>query len=339
MRTLKTATLEKFSKFSNEEAYVEAFHKRLMKALPETERTGEYWGSSTRADLYPHLKSILSELETELDSATKIRLLDVGAGSGEVIDHVLKDYKSTISAVEPNPLMLDAYLKSMNKYDNLMLGSTFRGTVQSLYQSQPGESWLSNLPLQNLVISSHMIYGLTRRDDFEVSPAEDLLQFISAMYEKLAENGVLFVVYAVGENTILGEAGLDYLRKVKASTARNVQKIWEARKNVLENKEVVSHLNELFGQYCCEASSVRTDTRIYGESEDDIAAYCILGDLTEVNSNPFNLDKLCNSFDFIEKHGKDFGLEKVEGGVHDGMISSIVPQVICRFKKLAKEGK
>lgn len=72
--------IRKFSAMSNAEAYVEAFHNRLMRPLPDSDVTGEYWGSTTRLDFYPLLREALAELSCNRD----VKILDVGAG-GEII--------------------------------------------------------------------------------------------------------------------------------------------------------------------------------------------------------------------------------------------------------------
>lgn len=333
MKTHEGQTIGQFSTFTNEEAYVEVFHRRLMKPLPDTQTTGEYWGSTTRACYYPILREILAQLCTQKQP---IRLLDVGAGSGEMIDHVLKAFPAVISAIEPNPLMLERYLSALMK-NNLMKDSTYLGRIQRLYQGQPGENWLKNLPRQDLILASHMIYGLTSATSYtEVQARIDLTNFLAAMYEKLAEDGLLFIAYALGENVLFGEAAVDYVGKSVPIYEENVRKIWQARNEILENGGAAITLNKIFPDYACQFSIEKPISCVYGDSMDDIAAYCILGELTQIDGAPFDVNQLRHHFDFVAKYGKEFGLQEILGGSRDGMLSVPTPQIICKIKKTRK---
>lgn len=327
----KTAieTIRKFSTMTNAEAYVEVFHNRLMRPLPDSDVTGEYWGNASRADFYPHLREALGKLS----SKGPIRVLDVGAGSGEMVDHVLKHFPVAISTIEPNPRMLHNYLEAL-KRNAMMAESMYEGTVQSLYEGQPGHTWLKKVPAFNFVLASHMIYGLTSAASTgELDPERDLRQFLAAVYEKLADDGIMFIVYAVGENTILGEAAAYCLSHISASHENNVRKIWKARTHLLEFQNVQEHLNVLFPNYRCEVSTTRVNSLVYGDNLDDIASYCILGELTRIDEEPFDISKLQHIYDFIEKSGGRFAPKPVVGGLRDGMVSIETPQVICTLTK------
>ncbi len=326
-------TLRKFSQMSNAEAYVEAFHRRLMRPLPESYTTGEYWGSTSRADFYPCLRESL----TELSLKKGIKVLDVGAGSGEMIDHVLRDFTAVISAVEPNPLMLRSYLEALNRHPKLKVNETYQGTIQSLYEGQPEEAWLKNLQHQDMVLASHMIYGLTSSTSkIDINPHEDLMTFLSAMYEKLDVDGILFIVYTVGENTVFGESAAHYLGQVNGIFERNVRQIWKVRADLLEHAGARIRLEERFPNYNCRFSTRRVDSSVYGDTVDDIASYCILGELTQIDGNPFDINRMRHHFEFLEVHGKEFNLRKVIGGNRDGMLTVSSPQVICKIKKCSK---
>lgn len=328
MRYAMVDTLRTFSNMTNAEAYVEVFHNRLMRPLPNSLQTGEYWGSTTRADFYPPLRKILSELT----ASGEARVLDVGAGSGEMIDHVLRNYRVAISAVEPNKIMLESYLEALKRTQGVRLHSAYAGTVQSLYGGK-NALWLENLPPQHLVLASHMIYGLTSAGSEEVNPEDDLVSFLSALYNKVEIDGCVFIVYSVGEDTLLGEAAADFLGRWTPQSERNVRRIWQARTNLLENAGAKSQLDALYPDFECEFTVQKVCSRIYGETVDDLAAYCILGELTEIDNRPFNIDKLRSNFEFIANHSNQFNMGEVIGGSRDGMFTATVPQVICTLKK------
>lgn len=321
--------LYKFATMTNAEAYVEVFHNRLMKPLPDTGRTGEYWGSSSRADFYPYLKEAISELRSK-----PIKLLDVGAGSGEMIDHVLKDYAALISIVEPNLLMLKSYMQALRRHAKLKATDVCSLPIQSMYGENFKEIWLKSLPKQDFILASHMIYGLTNTErDVMINPSEDLLNFLTAMYEKLAEGGTLFVVYAAGENTLLGEAAAHHLRYLGGSREQNVRNTWAARTNLLENAGVKDLIDTRFPQYCANVSTRRVNSYVYGEDLQDIAAYCSLGELTQIDGQSFDIRKLQHSINFIKKHGENYNLQQIIGSKRDGMLKVPTPQVICKIRK------
>ena len=329
-------TLQKFFLMTNAEAYVEVMHNRLMRPLPESGRTGEYWGNSQRADFYPCLRDTLFELGFGLGKVIKI--LDVGAGSHEMIDHLLKDYPAIISAVEPNPLMLEQYYTALKRNHRLKLNSIYRGLIQSLYRDQPGQSWLKGLPQQDLILATHMIYGLSSaRSNEGVHPQEDLVNFIAAMYDKLEIGGTLFIVYAIGESTILGEAAASYVGQSLPNYEKNIRSIWQARRDLLEQAGIGPVMNTFFPNFKCEVATALTSSYIYGDTVDDIASYCLLGEFTQVDESPFEIEKLLHNYSFIEKHADEFQLQRINEGSRAGMLRVATPQVVCRIKKSRRQ--
>jgi SAM-dependent methyltransferase len=326
--------LQIFDGMTNAEAYVEVFHNRLMKPLPDTEKTGEYWGSSSRADFYPYLRKTLSELCTKKG---EIKILDVGAGSGEMIEHVIKNYPAILTAIEPNPLMLKSYLKAVHR-NNLKLHGTYSGQVQDIYPHNYAQHWFASLEKQDLVLASHMIYGLTSASsDNEIYPETDLITFLSVLYEKLSDNGTIFLVYAIGENTLLGEAALNCMKYRDDNYAANVRKIWQARTELLEKGIAKQQLDLIHPDFECEFASYITRSNIYGDRIEDIAAYCILGELTEIDNSPFDLKKLIHNFKYVKNHAGEFQLHQVPSGQREGMYAVSTPQVVCTIKKRAKQ--
>lgn len=321
--------LYKFATMTNAEAYVEVFHNRLMKPMPDTGLTGEYWGSTTRAEFYPMLRDALCGIH-----AKPFRILDVGAGSGEMVDHVLKDYAADVSIVEPNLFMMHRYMQSIRRYPRLNPLSLLSQPVQTLYAGQENNDWFKKLPPQEFILASHMIYGLTdsRRED-GINPEEDLLNFLTAMYEKLTDGGTLFIVYAVGEDTLLGEAAAHHLRIKGGNLEENVRKTWLARTNLLEHACAKLWLDARFPRHVCKFTTKRVESRIYGDNVEDIAAYCTLGELTQIDGEHFDISKLQHSLNFIKNHADDYNLRTVIGSQRDGMLTATIPQVVCKLQK------
>ena len=321
--------LYKFATMTNAEAYVEVFHNRLMRPLPDTERTGEYWGSTTRADFYPCLREALCDVQ-----ARPIRLLDLGAGSGEMVDHVLKHYPAQVSIVEPNLLMMNKYMQAVERHPKLKVQSILSQPVQNLYAGQSHEEWFKGLPPQDFILASHMIYGLTNtRSEGNVNPEADLLEFLMAMYDKLAVGGTLFVVYAVGENTLLGEAATHHLRFQGGAVEQNVRKTWAARTDLLEHARAKIWLDARFPKYDCKISTRKVESRIYGNDIEDMASYCTLGELTQIDGEHFDISKLQHSIKFIRTCGEKYNLAPVFGSRRDGMLSAKIPQVMIKMQK------
>ena len=167
---LSTETVENFAHMTNAEAYVEVFHNRFMRPLPESRIEGSYRGNAMREGYYGLLKEALFQYGL---NENEISLLDVGAGSGEVVDDVLKDYRARISVIEPNDLMFANYMKSMSNYKNITKGSFFRDKVEKLYTNphlynnwNPNliHPWLKSLKKQDVILALHMIYGLNEED-------------------------------------------------------------------------------------------------------------------------------------------------------------------------------
>ena len=337
---LSTETVDSFEHMTNAEAYVEVFHNRFMRPLPESNIEGSYRGNGMREGYYGLLKETLA-----LHSLNKeeVSILDVGAGSGEVVDDVLKNFKARISVVEPNELMVAGYLNSLNKYKNLSRGSIYRDRVEKLYSNphlynnwNPNlhSPWLRSLKKQDVILANHMIYGLNESTHRNHSnPVHELLLFIRAMYDKLEEGGTLFIVYADLSSSLIGQAGQYYCRKTNQQRAIDNERIWRARHSVFETGVTAQYLNDLFKEYDCELSVRRTDGYCYGDTIDDIISYCTLGELTTVDGFQFEINKLLYCSEFIEAHYEDYDLHTVENGPRKGMLVTNIPQVVCTFEK------
>ncbi|MCA9805549.1 MAG: hypothetical protein KC777_26445 [Cyanobacteria bacterium HKST-UBA02] len=330
MKMLTKATLDKFSRMTNAEAYVEVFHNRMMVSLSDSTVRGDCRGNSLRAHFYPSLRRVLARYRER----EAINILDIGAGSGEVVDAVVRQFPAMLSPVEPNPLMLERYLDAVSMAPMVQLGATFPGPVQALYPTGTNAGWLYNLPAQDVVMVLHSIYPLTIFTARDINPASDIVSFISTMYSKLADGGSIFIVYADQPRNYLGQAGLYYFDKVDPASAYNIRMIWRAREVLLEGGGIADPLDNEFPDYFCDVQSVRTNGEVYGDSMEDMVAYCSLGELTSTDAKPFDMKKLLYCSEYIETFmGSFFDFHRETTGPRKGMIAAPAPQVICEIRK------
>src|SRR3954469_14458491 len=99
---------EQYQGLTNAEVYQIAFHKLLM--LPDPLRPGKFLGNSQREQFLPVLERALARLK----ALSVPRILDVGAGSGEIVEIALSRlHHAVISIEEPNPLLLQEYRREV----------------------------------------------------------------------------------------------------------------------------------------------------------------------------------------------------------------------------------
>ena len=333
MELLRSDTIDKFSSMTNAEVYLEAFHRRMMGPLPGSKVRGHYLGNTHRTDVLPYLVNVLSEFQSKED----IRILDVGAGSGEYLLDVLDDIDTTLSVVEPNPLMVDSYMRILSKFNNVRSGPIYKGKVQDLYSSSFGPDWLDKLKPQHIILALHLVYHLTDFGiDKEHTPEKDIIDFVVSMYDKLDDNGVLFIVYSDQEKSIIGQSAAYYYNKMSRTIPKKMRDTWNARKELLEHSEIARILNNKFPMYSTRTTVSRTASKIFGRKIDDLAVMCTMAEISEPDCRPFDISKLFSAMEFIETHGRHFGLTKVKGTLRSGMWSANIPQVVCELRKIPR---
>ncbi len=321
---------EEFEKMSNAEAYRRAFHELLM--LPDPQKPGNFLGNSQREYFLPFLKKILKEIAPK----DVVKVFDVGAGSGEIVDIALSALKSgVVSIEEPNSLLLKRYRSEIEKYNNLKLGSVYPGTVQDLYRSPTGTQWFDSLPPQDVILALHMIYHLTPfATEDQIAPEDELIEMLSALYGKLAIGGSLVVVYADQLKSMGGKIGYNHFQKRSPIYANNLRLIWIARNHLIKNGTISGILDSRYPQTLCEINVKETPSKFFARSLEELTVLNLSGELGTSDEDQFDVTKLHTAYEFISSYANDMGVSvEVADGPRKGMVGGNQPQIICELKK------
>ena len=153
---------DEFSNITNNQAYINAFCKRVLKPNTQDIQSDPYLGNTQRRDFIPQLRTLLQALPSEA------HVFDVGGGNGEIVElaiHQSAPKSTRVSVEEPNPQMLADYVKRLTTHQ-LLQGELFPCPVQNLYQRNLAASC-------DLILSLHMIYHLTNWQQAVNNPQED----------------------------------------------------------------------------------------------------------------------------------------------------------------------
>lgn len=318
-----------FKNKSNAEVYYHSFHSLFMKR--HQNRDDFLLGNSQREKFIPILNKIITPYEKE-----KVRILDVGAGSGEIINLSLKDMNHLILSIEePNTLLLKEYLKTINNSNNIFLDQVYNGLIQDFIYHSDGKNWIQKLPNQDVILAIHMIYHLTNFYTNEViNPELDLIEIISKLYEKLSIGGSLFIVYAEQLESMIGAVNYEYFANESLTYADNIKKIWNARKNLLRDRGIYGVLQAYYPDVRCICNSILTPSQIYADNEFELAIICLIGEMGTTDSRKFDVDKLYFSLEMISEKKTELSIRiEVEDELRKNMLTANQPQVICVIKK------
>lgn len=320
--------LEEFDGLTNQQAYVNIFSKRMMK--PVLEKESEFYGCNHRIDMLPFIRTLLRSIPENG------HIFDVGAGAGDVVDFALKyvDQKITIHLEEPNPSLLQAYLKKL-KDNHLEAGVAYEGILQDYYQGNRRGTYPS-VP-QNLVLAMHMIYHLTDFTHLHIHPQDDLMEALSFLYGLLAPGGSLFVAYADLLENEDGEAicGMAerYFRHFYPSDryADNLIAIYKARNELLgPGGSISTILAKRFPDTTPTLTLERRMCHFFGESIADLAVLGLATELCPADHNLFDTKKLQFCFDYLTDYADRMGVQKESRDVpQKGLWRGNEPHVIA----------
>jgi hypothetical protein len=309
----RNMVIESLRQLSLEDLYAEAFQKRLMQ--PHPTKPGEYVGNNQRALFAPYLRQLISE-------NPRGNVLDVGAGSGEIVEVALKEMKTChLYLNEPNGRLLDCYRETLARYPQIHLEGVHAKEAQTFSKAE-GAQWVRELPALDLVLMIHMVYHLT---------SEEMEELIATLAPKMAPGSTLFIVYADQENSTTGRAADFYFRKNDPSMSEKIRAAWQWRSRMFKDGELVKTLSERYPELTLQIKSFVTPSRIYARSTADLAVMCYTGELSATETRP--IEKIYSSLQFIENHPDQIDLKNEIEGDRQGMVSSAQPQVICQIHR------
>ena len=325
---------EAFQGLTNAQVYQKSFNELFLKTDPTC--PGQIIGNTQRADFVPFLRPLIASLPEAPF------VFDVGAGSGQILDIAFTGLpRATFSLDEPNPLLLSQYKERLQQRSGFETGAIYDGPVQDFYLDSPDtdSSRCPEIPAcsQDLILAIHMIYHLS---DFHenrcLSPKEDLMKALCFLYSRLKPGGYLFLVYADQEHSTSGHAAMHYYSNHSKGhgMADNLSSIWRCRNELLKEGEATKLLQKSFPDTSPGLESHCTDSFMYGDSRENIAAMSILGELCSFDEQPFETSKLEACMRFLELYPEKIGLAVEESDVpQKGMFRSNQPQVVTVIRK------
>lgn len=316
---ISTSFYDEFLNLTNNEAYTNAFCKRVM--LPSSDPLDPYLGNTQRKDFLP----VLMELIKNLPAAPHV--FDVGGGNGELVDLAFKGNvpeHTSFSVEEPHGQMLEEYTRRLIRA-GIRLNEAFNLPVQALFRQK------LHKPV-DLIISVHMIYHLQSDHDDAVSI---LAEFVGFLYAQLKSGGVIFLVYADDENGFVGKVSTQYYKDQNNITMANtLSTLYRVRNKLLAEGAIKQQLAEKYPDCSPEISTLFFNSKFYGNTKDDLAAMSLISDIIPLNDDQFDIKKLIYAREFIEVHSSLIGLEKELGiGIRQNMWKVSQPQVACVIKK------
>ncbi len=325
---------DQFQGMTNAQVYQIAFNQYFLR--PDPDNPGFPLGNSQRRDFLPLLKPLIKSLPEDPC------ILDVGAGSGEVLELAFSDQTTgTFNLEEPNSLLLEQYLTRLRKSGRFQIGSVYSGIVQDLYTEDQSLTGLIPENSQDLILAIHMIYQLS---DFEcqaeLSPEEDLKRFIGFLYSRLKTGGHIFLVYADQEQSTSGYASAYYYENQADSQniADNMRVINKVRNRLLKTGNIKKWLEVRFKDTNPSCLVKVTPSLMYGNNTEELAIMSVVGELCRPDDQLFYLDKMVTCHEAIHANEGKIGLGIEKNSVSQkGMVQSNQPQVIAIIGKNRKE--
>lgn len=304
---------DEFSRYSNKQAYDAVFASRMM--LRDSEQKDRVLGNTQRDDFLPILHRILGQLPSQP------HVFDVGAGAGDIVDLALKCLVgATLHVEEPNQELLSRYQARIAQYPALCSGQVFEQTLQEVIESWPR----GDPPLHvDIVLAIHMLYFV-----------DDLVGTLQALYQCLNPGGVLFIVVADQLRSTTGRAGrFHYKRMGDQGRVNALDMAWRLRDDLLGRGKISNLLDPVNPP---RVDVARSESWLYGRTEDDLVAMCLSGELLVADDRPFDLGKLESCRMFLDQHGGEvnFGVEKRDVA-QKGWFRSRQPQFVTTIRRNA----
>lgn len=320
---------EEFRGLTNERAYVKALSERLLRRSPG--RQGLFLGTDQREYFLPLLQELVAGLPEEA------HVFDFGAGAGEIVDSCLAQVpgRATIHLEEPNPRLFLQYVQRVQACERLRLGTVYNGLVQDYYHPLWGEAPQRAAQPQDLVLGIHMLYHLT---DFHlpcIHPEQDLLDMVSFMYGLLREGGAVFLAYADLEQGLVGEVETAWYARARPARPEvgNLRKTYAARNRLLKEGHALLELARRFPRTRPTLESHLVEGHLFSQTLPDMAALCLVGELLEVDDEPFDMSVLEFAVDYLETDPRRRGLVREHQGPRQGMWRADQPQVVTIIRK------
>ena len=285
-------TLEdEFRNYTNKQAYEAVFARRMM--LREHPDATQVLGNSQRQDFLPFLHALLEQVPTAA------HILDVGGGTGDIVDLALERREgATIHVEEPNEALLEKYRQRLSAHASLKCGTLHPVPVERL--PLPLSSGGTKI-LCDAVLAIHMLYFV-----------DDLVDTLRALYGALRPGGVLFVVIADQLVSTTGRAGrFHYARIGDESRVRKLDECWALREELLGQAGIACLLDPESPPM---VEVHRTESWLFGRDPDDVVAMCLSG-----NSYPRTMR--CSIF----ANWKVVGLSLTSTGTRSSSGSRIAP--------------
>ena len=318
---------QQFENITNNQAYKIAFKDLWMKQ--DIKHPEKFIGNSQREDFLTYLTPLVESLP--LDG----HVFDFGAGAGEIVDILLHKLNSaTLHIEEPNKILMEVYLKRLNKYSHLKKGHVSVQELQNLVINQEFNRELGSKI--DLILGLHMIYHLDDFSKINQNIENGLSSSLSYMYNLLKVGGKIFIVYADQEVSTTGLAAQYYFKQLKMEeTQQQLYSIWSLRNKLLKEGRISSILNKKFPNYKALVTSKSLPSKIFADELSELAAMCLTGELGVADNKPFNIDKLHHSLEFINKESNKIGLSFKENTVAQRpMYTANQPQVVTIIEKL-----
>ncbi|MCX4026411.1 methyltransferase domain-containing protein [Endozoicomonas sp. SM1973] len=311
-----------FGQLTNNEAYLSSFCKRVMK--PSLEPLDPFIGNTQRKDFIPLLSNLIKQLPD------KPHVFDVGGGNGEMVDLILKKNipnSAYFTVVEPNSKMLQEYICRLEKA-NIRVNESFQSPVQDVYRKNLQKP-------ADLIIAVHMIYHLVDWCNSNFTPDKELIEFIKFLYSQLKPRGRIFLAFADDEQGYVGQATVDYYRKKHDQIiVDRLNLLYKSQNQLLAAKGIEEYLTKEWPMHKPKLSIHKFDSKFFGETKDDLSAMALISGIIPFNEQPFDINKLFCTRQFIEENSESIGLkQELEPGERQYMWKSCQPQVVCVIEK------
>ncbi|KAK9760270.1 hypothetical protein K7432_015902 [Basidiobolus ranarum] len=303
--------VKEFTNISNNEAYKLAFNDRVLRRSNDGK---SFVGNDQREHFMPLLIDTIKD---------KKAIFDVGAGAGEFLDEVHSYVQqATFYLEEPNSVLLNQYKERLQQY-NFPLGGADERTIQEYLKGD------NKMDPVDCILCTHMIYHLTDFTSKKIQPKEDLIDFITGLYDQLRDEGCIFLVYADLETAYAGKIALSYFETLEQTHYHsNLSKLYKARNDLLRDQGALSVLQSLHPNDSITMESHLFPSRFYGDSIADLAAMSLVGELIESSEKTFEIQKLKHAIHVLNQPNNGIQLLK------EGMWSANEEQVVCIIRKI-----
>jgi len=137
--------LNEFSNLTNSQIYEHIFIRRMMlrkQNVTNIHCPSDILGTDSCELILPSLHGTLQTVLSNTSDSSEFHLLDIGAGSGEIIDwcfakelekNIQMNRQNIIHIIEPNSNLLQSYQQKLCEYAHLSQGIVYNGKVQDYF--------------------------------------------------------------------------------------------------------------------------------------------------------------------------------------------------------------